>query len=96
MAYTRTLKGGQPVLPPLKDLGSMTQTIDLSEVAKTINPSQTQMERFASPVVQAASDTTKFSSTTSYGNDDKPIKAAGVYQLPGSDELLFDDYDEVE
>ena len=46
MAYTRTLKGGQPVLPPLKDLGMMTQTIDLSEVAKTMNPSQTQVDRF--------------------------------------------------
>ena len=44
--------------------------------------------------MQAASDTTKFASTASY--EDKPIKATGVYQLPNSDELLFDDYEEVE
>ena len=54
------------------------------------------MDRFQSPVMQDAGSSTLGDSSASYGNDDKPIKAAGVYQLPQSEELLFDDFDEVD
>jgi hypothetical protein len=93
MEYYKSLKAGSSI-GLTNDPAFMTQTINLSEVALTINPSQTQVDRFQSPVMQDSAGSTLGDSSASYGNDDKPIKAAGSYQLP--QELLFDDYDEVD
>ena len=59
-----------------------------------MNPSETQFNRFQSPVVAGKG---LGDSSASYGNDDTPIKSTGVYQVPGAgDEYLVDDYSENE
>lgn len=45
------------------------------------DPSQSQMNRFQSPVIQ------QVEKQRSYGNDDKPIKSKGSYALPELDDF---------
>lgn len=57
------------------------------------DPSQSQINRFSSPVMQQQQQPP---ARQSYGNDERPIKAKGTYDLPpGTEYDNFDDNFEI-